>query len=264
MEEMRYTISDAAKMVKVESHVLRYWEDELALEIPRNEMGHRYYTQREIDVFCQIRALKDRGFQLKAIKDVLEIMFEEEKGTNIISLDNVRQNFAEPGAASGKLEEKAQRIEEKTHKMEEKGQRTEEKVQKGEGKSKKPEGKSTKEMTATELVEVQSVEGPASVSVSPAEKMSHFKYIMDGIVSQALQANNLKLEESIARQVTERLLGEMDAIEQEREQREEARFRKLDETIRGRQRGYQEAAAAKLPPYTPTKMNKRRFGLFRR
>ena len=49
-----------------------------------------------------------------------------------------------------------------------------------------------------------------------------------------------------------------------REQREEMRFRKLDEAIRGRQRGYQEAAAAKLPPYTPTKMNKRRFGLFRR
>lgn len=93
MEEMRYTISDAAKMVKVESHVLRYWEDELALEIPRNEMGHRYYTQREIDMFCQIRALKDRGFQLKAIKDVLEIMFEENKSTNIISLNNVRAKF---------------------------------------------------------------------------------------------------------------------------------------------------------------------------
>lgn len=93
MEEMRYTISDAAKMVKVESHVLRYWEDELSLDIPRNEMGHRYYTQREIDVFCHIRALKDRGFQLKAIKDVLEIMFLEEKENNIISLDNVRQGY---------------------------------------------------------------------------------------------------------------------------------------------------------------------------
>lgn len=251
MEEMRYTISDAAKMVKVESHVLRYWEDELSLDIPRNEMGHRYYTQREIDVFCQIRALKDKGFQLKAIKDVLEIMFEEEKGTNIISLDNVRQNLT--GS------------EEKTKKPEEKVQRTGEKVQKIEEKKQKPEEKNVKEETAAaELAEVQSVEAPAVVSVSPAEKMSHFKYIMDGIVSQALQANNLKLEESIARQVTERLLGEMDVIEQEREQREEMRFRKLDEAIRGRQRGYQEAAAAKLPPYTPTKMNKRRFGLFRR
>ena len=77
MEEMRYTISDAAKMVKVESHVLRYWEDELSLEIPRNEMGHRYYTQKEVDVFCQIRALKERGFQLKSIKDVMEILFDD-------------------------------------------------------------------------------------------------------------------------------------------------------------------------------------------
>lgn len=38
-------ISDASSMVNVESHVLRYWEDELELNIPRNEMGHRYYTQ---------------------------------------------------------------------------------------------------------------------------------------------------------------------------------------------------------------------------
>ena len=105
MEEMRYTISDAAKMVKVESHVLRYWEDELSLEIPRNEMGHRYYTQREIDIFCQIRALKERGFQLKSIKDVMDIMFEKEK-TNIISLENIRQNYEEDGENTGETEEK--------------------------------------------------------------------------------------------------------------------------------------------------------------
>ena len=51
MDEMRYTISDAAKMVKVESHVLRYWEEELELDIPRNEMGHRYYTKENIQQF---------------------------------------------------------------------------------------------------------------------------------------------------------------------------------------------------------------------
>ena len=31
-------ISDAAKQVKVESHVLRYWEEELHLPIKRNEL----------------------------------------------------------------------------------------------------------------------------------------------------------------------------------------------------------------------------------
>ena len=32
MEKVRYMISDASSMVNVESHVLRYWEDELELE----------------------------------------------------------------------------------------------------------------------------------------------------------------------------------------------------------------------------------------
>ena len=33
MESTRYMISDAANLVNVESHVLRYWEDELDLDI---------------------------------------------------------------------------------------------------------------------------------------------------------------------------------------------------------------------------------------
>ena len=40
LEQVRYMISDAANIVAVESHVLRYWEDELELTVPRNEMGH--------------------------------------------------------------------------------------------------------------------------------------------------------------------------------------------------------------------------------
>ena len=31
MESKRYMISDAARMVDVEAHVLRYWEEELEL-----------------------------------------------------------------------------------------------------------------------------------------------------------------------------------------------------------------------------------------
>ena len=37
MAETRYIISDAARMINVEPHVLRYWEEELAIEIPRND-----------------------------------------------------------------------------------------------------------------------------------------------------------------------------------------------------------------------------------
>ncbi|MBR1931008.1 MAG: MerR family transcriptional regulator [Lachnospiraceae bacterium] len=65
-------ISDAAKEVKVESHVLRYWEEELHLPIKRNELGHRYYTEEDVERFKQIKSMKERGLQLKAIKMILK------------------------------------------------------------------------------------------------------------------------------------------------------------------------------------------------
>lgn len=71
MEKVRYMISDAANIVNVESHVLRYWEDELELNIPRNEMGHRYYTKENIEEFRKIKELKEQGYQLKAIRMIV-------------------------------------------------------------------------------------------------------------------------------------------------------------------------------------------------
>lgn len=71
MDKLRYMISDAANLVKVEAHVLRYWEEELELNIPRNEMGHRYYTKENIQQFLKIKELKEQGYQLKAIKMVV-------------------------------------------------------------------------------------------------------------------------------------------------------------------------------------------------
>lgn len=65
-------ISDAAKEVQVESHVLRYWEEELHLPIKRNELGHRYYTEEDVACFKQIKSMKERGLQLKAIKMILK------------------------------------------------------------------------------------------------------------------------------------------------------------------------------------------------
>lgn len=71
MKEVRYMISDAAKKINVEPHVLRYWEEELEVEIPRNEMGHRYYREEDIQMMQGVKYLKERGFQLKSIKVLL-------------------------------------------------------------------------------------------------------------------------------------------------------------------------------------------------
>lgn len=71
MKEVRYMISDAAKKINVEPHVLRYWEEELGTEIPRNEMGHRYYREEDIRMMQGVKYLKEKGFQLKSIKILL-------------------------------------------------------------------------------------------------------------------------------------------------------------------------------------------------
>ena len=50
--EKKYSISDASRQVEVENHVLRYWEEELGLNIHRNSKGHRFYTDRDIKRFA--------------------------------------------------------------------------------------------------------------------------------------------------------------------------------------------------------------------
>lgn len=114
-------ISDAAKKVQVESHVLRYWEEELKLPIKRNEVGHRYYTDADIERFIQIKNMKERGLQLKAIKMILkdgkldvlpmesetreELMVEESAGMAIEVVEKKEVVVAEESR-----EEKAQRL----------------------------------------------------------------------------------------------------------------------------------------------------------
>ena len=71
MGEVRFMISEAAKQVDVESHVLRYWEEELGLTIGRTEMGHRYYTKDDIRLFCCIKKLKDEGMLLRDLKPLI-------------------------------------------------------------------------------------------------------------------------------------------------------------------------------------------------
>ncbi|WP_273321380.1 MerR family transcriptional regulator [Vallitalea guaymasensis] len=79
MAEVRYIISDASKQLDVEPHVLRYWEEELELNIPRNELGHRYFRAEDLNILKSVKKLKEQGLQLKAIKMMLPGILEEDK-----------------------------------------------------------------------------------------------------------------------------------------------------------------------------------------
>lgn len=71
MNEKNYYISEAARLVGVEAHVLRYWEEQLELPIKRNEMGHRYYEEEDIWLMSNIRQVVEKGVQLRAVKMML-------------------------------------------------------------------------------------------------------------------------------------------------------------------------------------------------
>jgi DNA-binding transcriptional MerR regulator len=219
MEETRYSISEAGKMVGVESHVLRYWQDELHLEIPRNVQGHRYYTDLHIRLFRKIKELKDKGYQLKAIEQVLEGMISGDEA-------------ADPDA---ELEQQAVMI------------------LKEEGAGDNMEGETTLRLVSKR----EETELDAN-----AEKLEQFQQIMNQIIGQAvqvaIQANHEAMSSAISQQVNDKMVQELEYMMRINDEREEERFKVLDETLRSWQkesRSNAEAAATRLPFF-----RKRKFG----
>lgn len=219
MDETHYSISEAGKLVGVESHVLRYWEDELELNIPRNGKSHRYYTDLHIRLFQKIKELKEKGYQLKAIEQVLKKMLE---GDDAVDPDEVLEqnavNILKEGSAGETME--------------------------GETKLRMVQKKET-----------------SAVSVNQ-EKMEQFQELMNHIignaVGQAMKQNSELMSEEISRQVNDRMVQELEYMMRISDEREEERFKMLDETLRAYQKeskGKAEAAVTKLPFF-----KKKRFG----
>ena len=231
MNETRYMISDTSRQLKVEPHVLRYWEEELDMKIKRNEMGHRYYTADDIRVLHAVRELKDQGFQLKAIKQVLPEIYAN-KDFNWKALLDQREllNQAASVMANGQASEKhvAEKDTENIHTRQEGG------------------AGSAKVIEMRQALVNVSNQTPAD-TMSAELKMEQFQEIMTRIIGKALEANNRSLTGAISNEVSdkvsERVIKQMDYVMRENEEREEERFRKLDEAIRIRQKANAEAAA---------------------
>ena len=216
MGEIRYMISETAKQVDVEAHVLRYWEEELSLPIDRNEMGHRYYTEDDISLFKNIKELKEQGFQLKAIKMLLPEL-RKKGGFNMDRLLEKKEELNR--AAESAFRQDA---------LETDG------------------GAAKKEHRQTELAQqVEPEPLTAADQMSEGTKLQQFQMIFGNIVLQALRENNQELSSGISERVSDSVLKEMDYLMRMQEEREDERFKKLDETIRNTQRARQEIAVAK-------------------
>ena len=72
--KMYYSISEAAKMVGVESYVLRFWEKEFPQLKPRkNKAGNRIYQAKDIQRVMRVkRLLHDEGYTIEGARHALK------------------------------------------------------------------------------------------------------------------------------------------------------------------------------------------------
>ena len=93
--DKEYGISEVAEITGYPPHVLRFYEKEFELDIPRNDSNHRYYTYNEIELFQYIKSLQEKGFSNKQIKlilkspEVLVTSDNEVAITSIAQQDNI-------------------------------------------------------------------------------------------------------------------------------------------------------------------------------
>lgn len=205
MDDVRYMISEASKKVGVESHTLRYWEEELKLPIGRNEMGHRYYKESDIDLLITIKQLKEKGFQLKAINMLLPSL-DKPGAFNCQALINLKNELGERMINMNEEEKTCGQV----------------------------DNEETSLASGERMHEIE----------EPHEKMRQFRAVMSQIIKSALKENNLELSGEISSSVTNAVISEMNYLMRLQEEKEEERFRRFDATLRDYQRSRMHAAAA--------------------
>lgn len=69
-----YTVKEVSEIIDVPAGTIRHWEKSLPgiLVIQRDEKGARYYTDFEINILKNIKAMRDKGLQFNVIRQVLE------------------------------------------------------------------------------------------------------------------------------------------------------------------------------------------------
>ena len=234
VEKVRYMISDAAAMAGVESHVLRYWEEELDLTIPRNEMGHRYYTRENIQEFQKIKQLKEQGYQLKAIRFILHngsMDKPDMRDANLASLKTESEisslNHVQPSTIPANTSSKM-------------------------NSSVTPAVAENASMSSVrhdrQISQATSSQIPQVDQLSAEERMAQFRELMSDIVGRAIAQNNEELSLNIGQEVRETVLKEMNYLFREQEEAQEERYKKLDAAIRGNLRKKRPLFAKKDKP----------------
>ena len=219
MTKETYLINEVAKEVHVESHVLRYWEEELDIPITRNRQGHRVYTQEDINRFVQIKNLKDQGLQLKAVKLVLNQLQESEDEEKDMKQDNPFTQKHETKMNKGGEMNVIQIKEMKS-------------LDKRETMSHNRKNEYRNELT------VRRKEEMARDEQEQQEKLARMQYLIQKMIADAVKSNNKILINELSEQMKENICKEMDyqfrLLEEHEEEREAAREEREEARERAR------------------------------
>lgn len=195
--EKRYSISDTAKQLELEAHVLRYWEVELGLHIERNAQGHRFYKTDDISLLRHIKELKEQGFQLKAIKLILPDIH------NVCQMDTQKLYRLREELNQQVMEENYRPSTQHTAQV-------------------MPLHPERTDFTAPK---------PATPSMSQEEKLRHFEAMMRKMIRATVSEMDRESEERICEKITTKLLKEMDYLTRQKEELQERQILLLNQIL---------------------------------
>lgn len=241
MSEIRYTISEMAKLTDTEPHVLRYWEEELELVVPRNEMGHRYYTEKNLQNFMKIKELKRQGFQLRTIREIMRIEEEElqaaatgENMDNSVPRMEIPVEREEPERNEWKaVSPKVVSVQAKQAKAQRQNQKTVQQNQKAQQQSQKVQQQNQKVQQQNQKAQQQN----QKVQQQSQKAQQQGQKAMQQNRKPPEDISKLTQEEQFVR-IMERLIHDVELSE-----RKEGRYRRLDAAIRKHQQSRKMVAA---------------------
>lgn len=241
MVKEKYLINEAAKEVHVESHVLRYWEEELGLPIRRNEQGHRIYTQEDIDRFIVIKELKDQGLQLKAVRTVLDQIHSDRGGEEDMRTGNpFAQKQLTKISRSGEV------------KMEEMKKSEDMKWNERFGKKYEKGDSSDGDSSAKNMIEIKEMRSLDDRLPEAGQAQTlRLQYLFQKLIKDAVAANNKEMADQLVERITQNVKGDlckeldyqfrlMEERDEEREtgrkelddKRSEEYYKRIDELLR--------------------------------
>lgn len=242
-EEKFYSVREVADILSVEPYILRYYEKELNLTIKRNSKSHRVYTEDDINLMRQIFDLRDKGLQLKAIEAIVkeketEDTYAELSSTSLaVENDEMSANITH---ISDLREQRDQKIKE-TVNAETKDSLNAEVQDSMNLESQESTTLKVKEATSLEPAKSRSLFAEdVNITNLEDDKVKQFSFLMKEMFKQAItecgEETRLEMHRTIKEEVDIAVEEKVNQIQEKHDSKNEAYYKKLDETMREVQR----------------------------